>query len=373
MLILLLILAFLFSHALPAEDTARQARAKLMFYNVENMFDAVHDQGKEDWSFLPKDYPNKREMCIKTSSERYLDRCLEADWTEHKVELKINQIARVIRDAGRPDIVGLAEVENKKVLSRLAAKLGYRGVLITEGKDRRGIDVAMLYRTHDGSFFKYIKHSQHEIKARHVDGLRNARLRPMLEVEFRAGNQHLHVFVVHWASPGNPTEYRLASARKLIGLVKERVHKNRNAAVVAMGDFNVVARDYPHPFRERFFASNLFDIEAAYKRSDTIPWELKNMMPFGTHFYPPRMSWDSLDRVFMNRQLRDGQGLEIDVPSFKIFTRPYMAKTFVYEREGEYHNGSMIKNVPKRYDYSSTNAGDAGFSDHYPILVDLYM
>ena len=38
---------------------------EIMSYNVENLFDAKHDEGKIDWSFLPKDVPGKKEACAK--------------------------------------------------------------------------------------------------------------------------------------------------------------------------------------------------------------------------------------------------------------------------------------------------------------------
>ncbi|MDE3269041.1 MAG: hypothetical protein OYH77_02020 [Pseudomonadota bacterium] len=368
----MLILSFLFSAASPAAELQRGTRAQVMFYNVENLFDAKHDKGKADWQYLPSDYPNKHAMCKKTSSnKRYLKSCLETDWNDDKLALKIDQIAKVIAAAGNPDIIGLAEIENRNVLAQLAKKVGYRGMVIASGNDKRGIDVALLYR--DSSWLKYVRHSEHMIGSAQDKRLRTSHLRPMLEVEFKVNGQSLYVYVAHWASPASPSEYRLASSRTLISLIKERLLKDRNAAVMAIGDFNVLDRDYPHPFREDFFARTLTDLETAFRRHKDVPWEDKISMPFGTSFYPPSMNWSSLDRLFVNQHLRDGRGLEVDVPSFRIFAPPFMRDTFVYDRDGDYHRGSVIKNVPKRYNNAATTAGDAGFSDHYPILVDLYM
>lgn len=102
----------------------------MMFWNVENCFDNV------DGGFSASDTE------FSSTGTRH--------WTKERLETKIDGIGKTILWAGAPDVVGLAEVENKRVLYRLCngdllRKTGYRFVHY-ESRDPRGIDVALLYR-----------------------------------------------------------------------------------------------------------------------------------------------------------------------------------------------------------------------------------
>ena len=91
--------------------------------NAKNLFDTVDDPGKQDDVATPAEY-----------------------------QLHLTKLARTIRDTmGAPDAITLEEVENEGVLRDLVAQpelagLGYVPVL-REGRDPRGIDVAVLYRS----------------------------------------------------------------------------------------------------------------------------------------------------------------------------------------------------------------------------------
>lgn len=90
--------------------------------NVKNLFDTVDDPRRQD------DVP-----------------------TTEQHELHLRKLALTVRDVlHAPDVIALQEVENEQVLRELAshpelAGLGYEGIL-REGRDPRGIDVALLYR-----------------------------------------------------------------------------------------------------------------------------------------------------------------------------------------------------------------------------------
>ena len=106
----------------------------IMFWNVENLFDPFDDPLKNDDEFTAR-------------AERH--------WTWDRFTRKCDGIAQAVLaaadEAGElPAIVGLAEVENRLAVSRLARKtvldeLGY-GYVHRESPDERGIDVALLYR-----------------------------------------------------------------------------------------------------------------------------------------------------------------------------------------------------------------------------------
>ena len=104
------------------------------FYNVENLFDTLHDAGKNDYEFLPGG---------------------SYKWGKMKYEAKLRNISRVLSElctdklpAG-PAVVGLSEIENEKVLEDLLrqpalAQKGWKYVDFP-GVDRRGVECAFLY------------------------------------------------------------------------------------------------------------------------------------------------------------------------------------------------------------------------------------
>ncbi|HBC28868.1 MAG TPA: endonuclease, partial [Prevotellaceae bacterium] len=109
------------------------AAQRVVWWNVENLFDCRHDTLKDDLEFLP------------ASARR---------WTRSRYWRKMDNIARTLAAVSRneewPMLVGLGEVENDSVLRDLTLRsplrlAGYR-YAHHEGPDRRGIDCALLYQ-----------------------------------------------------------------------------------------------------------------------------------------------------------------------------------------------------------------------------------
>ena len=107
----------------------------VMFWNLENFFDYRNDTTSvSDAEFSPR-------------GDRH--------WTKKRFYSKCNAVAKGIlwssaQKGALPDAVGLAEIENSFVLRRLIQatalrKLDY-GIIHFDSPDRRGIDVALLYR-----------------------------------------------------------------------------------------------------------------------------------------------------------------------------------------------------------------------------------
>lgn len=109
------------------------------FYNLENLFDTCHDEGKNDYEFMP-------EGTFK--------------WTTEKYTNKLHNLARVLSEMASDRLpegcaaIGVAEVENAKCLADLCneAPLKQRHIqyVHVEGPDQRGIDCGLLYNP---SFF----------------------------------------------------------------------------------------------------------------------------------------------------------------------------------------------------------------------------
>ena len=119
--------ALFFSVSLCAETVS------VMTFNVENLFDNKNDAYKTDETYLEfskKQTPLHIKNCEKISTKRWRDDCLYIDWTDEVIEHKLNSIASVILSYGSngPDIIGLQEVENKRILKQLFKKLEEAGI-----------------------------------------------------------------------------------------------------------------------------------------------------------------------------------------------------------------------------------------------------
>jgi hypothetical protein len=129
----------IFSQA--AKTSARPA--VIAFWNVENLYDTLNDDRKNDDDFTPDGIYR---------------------WNGDRYRLKLSHLSQVIRVLGThlnkdgPSIMGFCEVENKQVMLDLVrepilASLKYEVVHI-EGPDARGIDPAFIYQP---TYFKLLK------------------------------------------------------------------------------------------------------------------------------------------------------------------------------------------------------------------------
>ncbi len=192
-----------------------------LFWNLENFFDFRDGGGGEsDTAFSPR-------------GERH--------WTYRRFYTKCNAIAKALlwiggREGRMPDIIGVAEVENAFVLRRLLQstilrKLDY-GIVHRESPDRRGIDVALLYRK---SRFDTLSVSLRKLYA---DGV-PLPTRGILCVTLgdRSDGSVRHCLVNHHPSKYGGSE---ASVQRRALAVRTLRHlaDSLGGNVIAMGDFN---------------------------------------------------------------------------------------------------------------------------------------
>jgi endonuclease/exonuclease/phosphatase family metal-dependent hydrolase len=196
----------------------------VMFWNVENFYDYT-DQGTGE-------------------SDREFSSMGQRHWTKKKFYAKCDNIAKTIMWMGDryghvPDVIGFAEVENRNVLSRLLSstllrKYGY-AIVHHDSGDRRGIDVALLYRR---SVFTLV--SKTVVTPEH-EGVR-MQTRDILHVRLRAADGHEMDFIVnhHPSKFGGSRESdgRRMSAMNALKDLCDSLSAVSWAPVVAMGDFN---------------------------------------------------------------------------------------------------------------------------------------
>lgn len=346
---------------------------ELMGYNVQNLFDSVHDQGKNDGTFLPKKAKKKKKLCASVGKKHYRRACFKTDWNEAKVKIKLAQIKKVIfqERKRRPDFLALSEVENVLILSRLARELGHRDFKMSEGPDKRGIDLALLYNSSPDIVFKAMR--EHQVKGPYF------KLRPtrnILEVEFRIGKKKQRpftIFINHWPSLSHPSQARLAAAKVL----KERVDQislhNPKHLVVAIGDFNTIPEDFPHPLRTVLMAGpgGLVDIHETFMNHPKIHWRRKKALPPGSYFFIRGFRWNLLDRILISPNLLDGKEAEIDLASYQIYAPDFLTDVYEYNRKSHFLFGSRVVGIPKKYNNHARTPRKAGYSDHFPIIVKI--
>jgi len=341
-----------------------QNEIKIMAYNVENLFDADHDDGKNDWEFLPIKSPLKKNCAGQGSYEK---KCYNTDWTAQRLQIKLKQIKKAVLAQGSlPDMLGLEEVENARVVQMLAKELGYDRFVITSSPDVRGIDVALLFNEDK---IKYLDHAEHEIKAG------NMKTRNLLVVNFSfkaSPTQTVGIYVNHWPSQASSAKSRVEAAKNLKSFVDEQSGRYASYHAVLMGDFNTIDSDIPHPFHEVITNSNwkmgFYDVNLLF---DAMKAKEKTSLPPGTYFYGGEGVWNRLDHFFVSRSLVDTKDVEIVPDSFRIVAPEFITRAFEYSSRAHHLYSSVMFGVPFSYNHNSSDEATAGYSDHFPIVMKL--
>lgn len=294
--LLMVALSALTGCATPVRDGPAVRNVSLMAFNVENLFDTEDAVDKDDATYLPiarKMAVEHIEGCNQIEVDRWRDQCLNWDWNERVLDVKLRVIGAAIRaatDDGRgPDVIALQEVENVEILERLRREhlrdSGYGPPILVEGDDARGIDVAFLTRlpvVGDAAL--------HPIRfADDVPEARVADTRGILEATFELPDGSLLTgYSVHFPAPFHPTAMRESAYRSLNALL-DALPRDRYA--FAAGDFNTTSLENQ---RE--------DLLGRYARPN---WQLAHETIdlrstggcHGTSYYARDDSWSYLDMV----------------------------------------------------------------------------
>jgi predicted extracellular nuclease len=309
----------------------------IVFYNVENLFDTINNQGEKDIEFTPQS---------------------EKNWNSEKYFKKLDDIARVLCSVfsdDLPDIAGLAEIENLKVLEDLLkrqplAKVNY-GIVHKDSNDPRGIDVALLYKKNR---FTVTSHKAIEVIFPFDSAFKT---RDILQVTGTAPDgKSLHIFVNHWVSrtggirktePG-----RMHSAVALRRNIDLLLTKDNESRIVVIGDFN------DEPTNQ----SIMHILQATNKRKNTTPGDLYNLfydyhnLDIGGSYYYQN-SWIMPDHIIISRNLLNRKGLySCSYDSGKVYKADWM---LIHNKEG----------ISVPWHTYGGNAYLGGVSDHLPVYV----
>ncbi|MDY0200499.1 MAG: endonuclease [Tenuifilaceae bacterium] len=330
-----LILVMLFGQRIQAQD-----RYRIMFYNVENLFDPFNDSLKRDDEFTPE-------------GTRY--------WTWRRMEEKANNIYKVITAVGEwdpPTMVGFCEIENRFVIERITqhtplSKFNYQ-IVHRESPDMRGIDVGLIYRPdqftiEEERFFRVSLPNDSNRTTRDV-----LYTRGIID-----GLDTLHVFVNHWPSkyggalvsePG-----RIAAGK----LVRQKVDSIKifhpDARIIIMGDFNDTPDSRPlieglaaSLPEEPFTADGLYNLHLPYvaKGEGTLKYQ---------------GAWEIIDMMIVSKGLLNAKhGVYTTPDGGKIYRADFLLE----------EDERFVGVVPFRTYIGFKYHG--GYSDHLPIYMDLF-
>lgn len=336
----------------PKTPKVTKARAEgtiaIMTYNVENLFDTIHDPGTNDFTFLPVSYKESnaeaQEACNKQDSDYRRNECLTTDWNDEVLKLKMERLADSVLSApgGAPDILLLQEVENLRVLQMwnkgYLQQAGYQTEVLIEAEDRRGIDVAVLSK-----FPLAGEPKSHKIEFtpdKSDKDWKRPLTRGILEVPLKLPNgETLIVYTFHFPSQANPVQERIDAVQTLNKLMQK---KNAGTLMIAGGDSNITMKeDISHGLQRNLMASK---------------WKVSHLVGCsqceGTQAY--RGEWSFFDVLLFSPNLMNGTA------SYQL--RP---ESIEVAKNGNYQ---LFKDgYPARFKAKSP----IGVADHLPVYAEI--
>lgn len=299
-------------------------RFTFLFYNTENLYDAIDDPFTDDAEFLPEGVRN---------------------WTYSRYYRKIQSVAKVILSAGDtvpPVFVGLCEIENRGVAESLVRmtplSLYNYGIVHFESKDNRGIDICLLYDRNVATLV--YSRAVYPLTA---GGDTLPVSRPVLYAKMSIGDRLLHILVNHWPSRRGGVMSASSLRRGLADYIvtfSDSIFRadGEESAVIIAGDLNTTpSNDELLPFAKAGFVNTL---SAEEKRGE------------GTYKY--RGVWQILDHIIVSESMEDGRS------SFIIEDALIHSPGFLLMDDAVYPG---LKPFPTfdGYRYSG------GYSDHLPV------
>jgi hypothetical protein len=306
----------------------------IAFYNVENLFDTINDPLKMDEDYLP--------------GGKY-------HWNSKRYHLKLKNLAKAVKEIGMgagPEIIGFCEIENKNVLYDLIRQEGlseenYK-VIQYNSRDRRGVDVALIYKSSAFTPFASRPYSVKSLK----DVKWNTR--DLLLVSGRINRDTVHILVNHWTSrQGGQKESeskRIILARLGRKIIDSLERNSPEARIIIMGDFN----DEPQniSLSKYLGCTDQLPLKEGKIYNSFIPLEKAGK---GTVKF--QRSWDMFDQIMISGGLLNNGSLR-----YKDYSKGILDADWL-------HYKNVKTNGPFRTFQGSKYLG--GYSDHLPVYIKL--
>ena len=336
-----------------ATTTTGTGRSHIIgFYNLENLFDTYHDEGKNDYEYLP-DGAN--------------------EWTEAKYAKKVHNMARVIAAMKEDNgvwhtVLGVSEIENRHVLEDLVsdpqiAAANFQ-IVHYDGPDRRGVDVGLLY---DPSKMTLVESESIPFDFNTTDIVfdkteeekADFRTRDILMVHGIIDGEHFAFYVCHLPSRlgGKGTEERARGGQIAYNHSRKMMEKYPGIKCVVMGDMN----DNPTDPSMAVWLRGRETLEEMAPEDYFSPFLSMLKAGFSSLYY--RGESNIYDCILVNYNLAHAQPGTFQIQPIvqkkyygRIFSKPFMTN-----QSGQY------KGTPFRT--FSNGAFVGGFSDHYPTYI----
>lgn len=308
------------------------------FYNLENLFDTLNNPLINDEDFLPTGRLN-------WNTAKYVSK-------QHNMATVISQLGKELSPDGAA-ILGVAEIENAKVLEDLVAQpelaaRAYR-VVQFDSPDERGIDCGLLYQPKYFTVLgaKPVPVALKDAKTGQIDYTRD-----ILYVAGTLEDEPVHILVGHWPSRRGGESASAWARATAAGVCRRLVDSltalNPNAKIIVMGDLN----DDP---------VNKSLTEVLRAKGDTKDMEKGDMYNASyTHFMNGngtlayRDTWNLFDQMVLSKGLVHKKAGGWQFYKYLVFREPWLLQS-----EGAF------RGYPFR-----TFVGDLfinGYSDHLPV------
>lgn len=330
------------------------------FYNLENLFDTINGPNNDE-EYLPS-----------------------AGWTSKKYKKKLDNLGRVLSQIGindqqkeAPAIIGVSEIENRRVLEDLVKNYQLvnkdYGVVHFDSPDKRGIDVGLLYQK---KYFKPTSYKNIPLLITTDEGKKADKddkadkneddhaaettgpdkrvyTRDQLLVTGLLDGEEVHVIVNHWPSRSGgekkSSPYREAAGRLNRRIMDSLFKINPNAKIITMGDLN----DGPYNKSVKQGIGAKLKKEQLKQGDIYNPFEQMQKNGEATLFY--RDAGDIFDQIMVSEPFcRD------DKSTLSYWKAGIYNKQFLIQTTGQY------KGYPLR-----NSSSEPGFSDHFPVYVYL--
>jgi len=314
--------------------------ACVAFYNLENLFDTIVDTNPNIIladEFTPKGRNN---------------------WTSKRYKAKLLRMADVISQIGGqfspqgPAVIGVSEIENRQVLEDLVntpkLKARHYKIIHFDSPDRRGIDLALLYRA---TAFKPTSQKAFPLI---IADKPDFYTRSQLLVTGLLDGEEMHFIVNHWPSRRGGEKrsrpLRNAAADLSRSIADSILEVKPNAKIIIMGDLN----DDPtnESLRKHLKAKGKIKKMKAGDFYNPMMEKFKNGN--GTLAY--RDSWSLFDQLIITPAL-----INSDKGTYKFLRAKIFKNKKLTQKEGKY------KGYPLRTYAGGTFQG--GYSDHFPVYL----
>lgn len=338
---LLPLLAVLSMYCLQVVEQHRYRIRTIAFYNLENLFDTTNDSlvYDDDRTPLGKDR-----------------------WTQQRYSKKVASMARVLSDIGRnttattPDLIGLCEVEKRRVLEDLTLSPFLQchsyGIVHFDSPDERGIDVALLYKQ---TAFSPTSFKSHRLLLADPDGERDY-TRDQLVVGGLLDGEALFIIVNHWPSrsggQARSEPYRLAAAAQNRLIIDSLRKREPDAKIIIMGDLN----DNPTDRSLKKIMKTQADPGSLQEGDIYNPMEMLYKRGAGSLAY--RDAWSLFDQILLSANI-----VNRSQSGYRLWKAGIYNPSYLTTRNGQYGGYPFRTYSGGRY--------TGGFSDHFPVYLFL--